>query len=198
MRQHPPFHKPTALLWPPAAKPPPPTRHNCSGKHTGMLAQCVLRGFSKQNYLDFNHRCSWPTCKPLPKMCDLPTSRSAWHRRLLRASARPAALQRQLGLRAPERPPLACPPSAPKPAADHPRHARPPDMVPPRPPGYPPVARRAWQTLLENGRRRLSGRRRAAQPFPAAGAGHTHQDRHGDSDGRARNVVTIEILRQLV
>ena len=37
--------------------PPPytPLAHNCSGKHAGMLACCVLHGWSKGNYLDPGH-----------------------------------------------------------------------------------------------------------------------------------------------
>jgi L-asparaginase II len=37
--------------------PPPwsPLAHNCSGKHSGMLAYCVLCGAPKGSYLDFDH-----------------------------------------------------------------------------------------------------------------------------------------------
>jgi L-asparaginase II len=34
---------------------PTPFRHNCSGKHTGMLAHACLRGVEKKNYLDPQH-----------------------------------------------------------------------------------------------------------------------------------------------
>jgi len=36
-------------------KAPTTLHHNCSGKHTGMLAQAVLREVSTQNYLDLSH-----------------------------------------------------------------------------------------------------------------------------------------------
>lgn len=36
--------------------------NNCSGKHAGFLAACVLKGWSIDNYLDFNH--------PLQKMIE--------------------------------------------------------------------------------------------------------------------------------
>ncbi len=36
-------------------KEPSPLRHNCSGKHTGMLAHARLRGLDTINYLDPNH-----------------------------------------------------------------------------------------------------------------------------------------------
>jgi len=37
--------------------PPPysPLAHNCSGKHSGMLAHCVACGFPKDTYLAFDH-----------------------------------------------------------------------------------------------------------------------------------------------
>jgi L-asparaginase II len=37
--------------------PPPysPLAHNCSGKHSGMLAYCVQRGLPKDSYLAFDH-----------------------------------------------------------------------------------------------------------------------------------------------
>ena len=37
--------------------PPPysPLAHNCSGKHSGMLAYCVQCGLPKESYLDFDH-----------------------------------------------------------------------------------------------------------------------------------------------
>jgi L-asparaginase II len=38
--------------------PPPPYSplvHNCSGKHAGMLAYCVMCGHSKADYLDYDH-----------------------------------------------------------------------------------------------------------------------------------------------
>jgi L-asparaginase II len=38
-----------------AGEEPTPFRHNCSGKHTGMLAYCALEGWDKETYLDPNH-----------------------------------------------------------------------------------------------------------------------------------------------
>ena len=34
---------------------PSPLQHNCSGKHSGMLATCVLNGWSTHDYLDPHH-----------------------------------------------------------------------------------------------------------------------------------------------
>lgn len=38
-----------------AGQNPTPLHHNCSGKHTGMLAHAILRGLSTQDYLDLQH-----------------------------------------------------------------------------------------------------------------------------------------------
>lgn len=38
-----------------AGEEPTPFRHNCSGKHTGMLAHACMRGFTKKGYLDPQH-----------------------------------------------------------------------------------------------------------------------------------------------
>ena len=38
-----------------AGEEPTPFRHNCSGKHTGMLAYAVMEGWDKKTYLDPNH-----------------------------------------------------------------------------------------------------------------------------------------------
>ena len=36
-------------------KEPAPIAMNCSGKHAGMLATCVINGWETSNYLDMNH-----------------------------------------------------------------------------------------------------------------------------------------------
>lgn len=40
-------------LW--GEKPPSQISMNCSGKHAGMLATCVINGWDTSNYLDMNH-----------------------------------------------------------------------------------------------------------------------------------------------
>lgn len=40
---------------PPPPPPYSPLGHNCSGKHAGMLACCVLRGWPREGYLDPGH-----------------------------------------------------------------------------------------------------------------------------------------------
>lgn len=44
-----------ALGEPPPPPPYSPLGHNCSGKHAGMLACCVLHGWSCADYLDVDH-----------------------------------------------------------------------------------------------------------------------------------------------
>lgn len=52
---HPPFHEPTAerMQW--DGEVPTPERHNCSGKHTGMLAYARMRGWDLKSYVDLQH-----------------------------------------------------------------------------------------------------------------------------------------------
>jgi L-asparaginase II len=52
---HIPAHEPTqrALLL--RHEEPTPNRHNCSGKHTGMLAHALLRHLPKTDYINFDH-----------------------------------------------------------------------------------------------------------------------------------------------
>jgi L-asparaginase II len=50
---------------------PTPYRHNCSGKHTGMLAQAVLAGQPINNYLDTNHAVQQTILRTFAEMCDM-------------------------------------------------------------------------------------------------------------------------------
>lgn len=52
---HPPYHAPTADRIKTAGLPLTPNRHNCSGKHSGMLAYAKLRGWPSESYLDPGH-----------------------------------------------------------------------------------------------------------------------------------------------
>lgn len=52
---HPPMHKVTAERMQGAGEPLTPNRHNCSGKHTGMLAACLLRSWRLDTYLEIDH-----------------------------------------------------------------------------------------------------------------------------------------------
>lgn len=52
---HPPGHEPTLIAMRERNETPTPNRHNCSGKHTGMLAQAVLRNLPLDDYLSTTH-----------------------------------------------------------------------------------------------------------------------------------------------
>jgi L-asparaginase II len=52
---HPPFHAATAERFQKAGAPLTSARHNCSGKHAGMLACAKLRGWDAQSYVDPAH-----------------------------------------------------------------------------------------------------------------------------------------------
>lgn len=52
---HPVIHQPTADAMRERGEEPAPNRHNCSGKHTGMLAFANMHSWSSSDYLDLNH-----------------------------------------------------------------------------------------------------------------------------------------------
>lgn len=54
---------------------PTPNRHNCSGKHTGMLAYCQMKNISTQDYLDPQHPMQQEILHTFCEMCDLEPKR---------------------------------------------------------------------------------------------------------------------------
>ncbi len=52
-----------------------PYRHNCSGKHTGMLAHARLRNLPTANYLDFDHPVQQAILQAFAEMCDIPAEK---------------------------------------------------------------------------------------------------------------------------
>jgi len=51
---------------------PGQNRHNCSGKHTGFLAQAVLRDLSKENYIQLDHPVQELVLQTFTEMVHLP------------------------------------------------------------------------------------------------------------------------------
>ena len=49
-------------------------RHNCSGKHTAMLAYASMLGKSTSKYVDFDHPVQQKILSAIAEMCDLPIS----------------------------------------------------------------------------------------------------------------------------
>jgi len=68
---HPPFHEPTWQAMLQRNEAPTPNRHNCSGKHTNMLAQAVLLRASRDNYLDPQHPVQQRILHTLAEMCEI-------------------------------------------------------------------------------------------------------------------------------
>lgn len=197
---HPPFHKPTALALAARGEAPTPNRHNCSGKHTGMLAQCVLRGLSKQNYLDFNHPVQQANLQTIAEMCDVPAEQIGLGVDGCSAPVHALPLYNAaLGYAR-----LSDPASLPAERAEacrlitramraHPEMVAGPDRLDTH------LMRAAQGKLFSKmgaeGYQAVGVLPQAIPGRPALGI--TIKIADGDSDGRARNVVTLEILRQL-
>jgi L-asparaginase II len=75
---HEPYHKPTAERMHDQKEPLTPNRHNCSGKHTGMLAYVKLKQRSGEQlpegleYIDRSHPIQKEILSVFAEMCDLP------------------------------------------------------------------------------------------------------------------------------
>ena len=66
---HWPSDKATALAMRERGEEPTPYRHNCSGKHSGMLAQALLHDYSKENYLSMENHLQERILKTVAEMC---------------------------------------------------------------------------------------------------------------------------------
>ncbi|MCX6066704.1 MAG: asparaginase [Chloroflexi bacterium] len=72
---HYPMHEATSDAMKVRGELPTPYRHNCSGKHTGMLAHAKLRGAPLENYIDFHHPIQESILDAFAAMCGLPTEK---------------------------------------------------------------------------------------------------------------------------
>lgn len=70
---HPPMDEDTRNALIRAGKEPEPIRHNCSGKHTGMLAHAKLRNLPLKNYLDLTHPVQESIVAAFAEMCKIPS-----------------------------------------------------------------------------------------------------------------------------
>jgi len=68
---HWPLDKATALAMRERGEEPTPYRHNCSGKHSGMLAQALLHDYSKQSYLSMDNSLQQRILKTVAEMCGM-------------------------------------------------------------------------------------------------------------------------------
>jgi len=74
---HPPFHGPTAEAMRESGELSTPNRHNCSGKHTGMLAYSKMLKLSKpmegaDPYLSYEHPVQQEILNSFAEMCSIP------------------------------------------------------------------------------------------------------------------------------
>jgi len=72
---HYPYHEPTAEAMKARGEKPTPYRHNCSGKHTGMLAHAKLRQLPIGNYLDITHPVQESILQAFADMTGLPADK---------------------------------------------------------------------------------------------------------------------------
>jgi L-asparaginase II len=68
---HPPYHQPTAQAILRSGAALTPFRHNCSGKHTGMLAFARLNNWQVEDYLQPDHPVQQEILAAFAEMCDL-------------------------------------------------------------------------------------------------------------------------------
>lgn len=71
----PPLHTPTAEALRARGEQPTPNRHNCSGKHSGMLAQARMRGLPIADYVNLKHPVQQTILEYVSAMCALPVER---------------------------------------------------------------------------------------------------------------------------
>jgi L-asparaginase II len=69
---HPLSHVPTVEAMRARGEVPTPNRHNCSGKHTGMLAAARMRGLPIADYVNPEHPIQKTILETLAEMCSLP------------------------------------------------------------------------------------------------------------------------------
>jgi L-asparaginase II len=69
---HPVYHQPTQEALIRRGESPTPNRHNCSGKHTGFLAQAVLRALPKEDYINPAHPVQQSVLQTFAEMVNYP------------------------------------------------------------------------------------------------------------------------------
>jgi len=68
---HPPYHKATREKLEERGERPTSNRHNCSGKHTGMIAHAKMSGLPINTYLELDHPVQQRILQSLSEMCAL-------------------------------------------------------------------------------------------------------------------------------
>lgn len=52
-----------------------PANNDCSGKHSGMLASCLAKGYGVENYTELEHPVQQDISNCLAKMCEIPVEK---------------------------------------------------------------------------------------------------------------------------
>lgn len=68
---HPPTHAPTREAMQKRGETPTANRHNCSGKHSGMLASARFHGWAIEDYVNPDHPLQQNILAAFAEMCDL-------------------------------------------------------------------------------------------------------------------------------
>ena len=68
---HPPYDEATLEAMRERGEEPSPNRHNCSGKHTGMLAYARLKNWPGEDYIRPSHFVQQSILRAFAEMCDL-------------------------------------------------------------------------------------------------------------------------------
>jgi L-asparaginase II len=68
---HPPYDESTNEAMRARGEEPSPNRHNCSGKHTGMLAYARMMGWPTSDYINPDHPVQQSILKTFAMICDL-------------------------------------------------------------------------------------------------------------------------------
>lgn len=71
---HPPYDEIVAERMRQSGEQPTPNRHNCSGKHTGMLAFARMENLPTADYINPSHPIQKLILETFAQMCDLPVS----------------------------------------------------------------------------------------------------------------------------
>lgn len=68
---HYPIHGPSADQLLIAGLEPDPSHHNCSGKHTGLIAHALMNGDPTENYIDLEHPVQQNILKTFANLCNI-------------------------------------------------------------------------------------------------------------------------------
>ncbi len=69
---------------------PTPRRHNCSGKHTGMLAHAVMRGLPKADYVNPHHPVQKTILQAFAEMTGMEPAQVIWGQTAVRCRRLPS------------------------------------------------------------------------------------------------------------